>query len=139
LRDSIWCFYQKCHELPKICDFKVILLLWYGTNYQALVHELGRDQPKTMKEPLNITTGHASGEEEVGAIFSQSSGKAAPNGGRGAPPKATDKGTKRGARSDRRGLKQWPKWVVVPTSYDEGDNDKDVGDSDEELVAATER
>jgi hypothetical protein len=28
---------------------------------------------------------------------------------------------------------------VVTTSYDEGDNDKDVGDSDEELIAAAER
>jgi hypothetical protein len=33
------------------------------------VHELGRDQPKTMKELLNISTRHASGEEEVRAIF----------------------------------------------------------------------
>jgi hypothetical protein len=28
---------------------------------------------------------------------------------------------------------------VVTTSCDEGDNDKDVGDSDEELIAAAER
>jgi hypothetical protein len=28
---------------------------------------------------------------------------------------------------------------MVTTSCDEGDNDKDVGDSDEELIAATER
>jgi hypothetical protein len=33
------------------------------------VHELGRDQLKTMKELLNIATKHASGEEEVGAVF----------------------------------------------------------------------
>jgi hypothetical protein len=29
------------------------------------VHELGRDQPKTMKELLNLTTRQASGEEAV--------------------------------------------------------------------------
>jgi hypothetical protein len=56
------------------------------------VHELGRYQPKTTKELLDITTGHASSEEAVGAIFVQSSGKAAPSGGQRAPPKTTDKG-----------------------------------------------
>jgi hypothetical protein len=29
-------------------------------------------------------------------------------------------------------------YYTVTTSYDEGDNDKDVGDSDEELVPAAE-
>jgi hypothetical protein len=33
------------------------------------VHELGRDKPKTMKELLDITTRHTSGEEVVG-LFS---------------------------------------------------------------------
>jgi hypothetical protein len=33
------------------------------------VHELDRDQPKTMKEFLDITTRNASGEEVVDAIF----------------------------------------------------------------------
>jgi hypothetical protein len=37
-----------------------------------------------MKE-LDIATGHASGEEVVGAIFIQDSGKVARGGGRGAP------------------------------------------------------
>jgi hypothetical protein len=89
-----------------ICDASVISAFWSDTNCQTLVHELGHDQPKTTKELLNIATRHAFGEEAVRAIFIQSSGKAAPNGDWGAPPKATDKGTKRGAISDKRG----PKW-----------------------------
>jgi hypothetical protein len=38
-------------------------------NYRTLVHELERDQPKTMKELLNIATRHTFGEEVVGAVF----------------------------------------------------------------------
>jgi hypothetical protein len=91
-----------------------------------------------MKELLDITTRHVSTEEAIGAIFIQSCGKVTPSGGRGAPPKASNKGTKRRARSDNRGPKRWPQQVTVTTSCDEGDNDKDVGDSDEELIATTE-
>jgi hypothetical protein len=67
------------------------------------VHELSREQPKTMKERLDIATRHASGKEVVGAIFMHNSGKAAPTGGRGASTIATDKGTLRGIKSDKRG------------------------------------
>jgi hypothetical protein len=66
------------------------------------MHELSCDQPKTTKELLDIATRHASGEEAIRAVFVQSSGKATPNSSWGAPPKATDKGIKRGARSDKR-------------------------------------
>jgi hypothetical protein len=68
----------------------------------------------------------------------QSSGKAASGGDRGAPTKAADKGAKRGARCNKREPKRRPQQVVVATNCDEGDNDKDVGDSDEELVATAE-
>jgi hypothetical protein len=71
-----------------------------------LVHELDRDQPKTMKELLDIAIRHTSAEEVVGAIFIQSSGKVASGDSRAAPTKATDKGAKRGARSDKSGPKQ---------------------------------
>jgi hypothetical protein len=103
------------------------------------VHELSRDQPKTTKDLLDIATRHTSGEEVVGAIFVQSSGKAAPGSGWGGGTKAADKCKKSGARSDKRGPKQWPQGVTVATSNDECDNDKDTGDSDEELIAAAER
>jgi hypothetical protein len=49
-------------------------------NYRTLVHELGQDQPKTMKELLNIATRHASDEEVVRATFVQGDEKAAPGG-----------------------------------------------------------
>jgi hypothetical protein len=97
LWDYIWRFSRKCHELPKICDAGIISVFWFNTNYRTLVHELGYDQPKTLKELLDIATRHASGEEVIRAIFMQSSGKAALGGGRGAPTKAADKGAKRGA------------------------------------------
>jgi hypothetical protein len=76
---------------------------WSGTTYQTLVHKCSREQPKTTKELLDITTRHASSEEAVGVVFIQSSGKAALNGGRGASNTATDKGTKRASRAITRG------------------------------------
>jgi hypothetical protein len=36
---------------------------------RTLVHEFGRKQPETIKELLEITTRHASGEEAIGATF----------------------------------------------------------------------
>jgi hypothetical protein len=69
LRDYISRFSQKCYELPKIYDTDVISAFWSDTNGRTLVHELGRDQPKTIKELLNIATRHASGDEAVGGIF----------------------------------------------------------------------
>jgi hypothetical protein len=59
---------------------------------RTLVHELGREQPKTTKELLNITTRHAFGEEVVGAAFVLDNAEAAANGGRAVPTKATSKG-----------------------------------------------
>jgi hypothetical protein len=123
----IWYFSRKCHELLKICDADVISAFWSVTNYGTLVHELCHDQPKTMKELLDITTRHASGKEAARAVFIQNSGKVAPG-----------KGVKRGTKSNKRGPKRRPQWVMITTSYDKGDNDKDVGDSDEELIAAAE-
>jgi hypothetical protein len=71
--------------------------------------------------------------EVVGVIFIQRSKKATPSSGQGAPPKDITS-TQKGAQGVTRGGQ-----CVDPTSYYEGDNDKDVGDSDEELIAATER
>jgi hypothetical protein len=103
------------------------------------VHELGRDQPKTTKELLDITTRHALVEEVVRAIFVQGNGKAAPNGGRGVSLKAAGMGTKRSTKGNRRGPKHRSQRVTVAMSGDEGDNNKEVDDSDEELIAAAER
>jgi hypothetical protein len=76
------------------------------------VHELGHDQPKTMKELHDITTRHATSEEAVGAIFVQGDEKAAPSCSRGVPLKAAGKGTKRSAKGNNSGAK-----VVTPMSH----------------------
>jgi hypothetical protein len=46
-----------------------------------MVPELGREQPKTIKELCDITTRHASSEEAVGAAFVLGNVGAAANGG----------------------------------------------------------
>jgi hypothetical protein len=48
---------------------------------RTLLHELGREQPKTTKKLLNIATSHASGEEAVGPSFILGNTGAAANGG----------------------------------------------------------
>jgi hypothetical protein len=62
LWDYIWCFSQKCHELPEICDAEIISVFLSGMIYQTLVHELSCDQSKTTKDLLDIATRHAFGE-----------------------------------------------------------------------------
>jgi hypothetical protein len=52
--------------LLKVSDTDIILAFWSSTSYWTLVHELSHDQPKTMKELLDIATRHTSGEEAVG-------------------------------------------------------------------------
>jgi hypothetical protein len=77
------------------------LAFWSDMNCQILVNELGHDQPKMMKELLDITTRHASSEEVVRAIFVHGDGKVAHDNSRGAPLKAVVKGTKRSAKGDK--------------------------------------
>jgi hypothetical protein len=60
-------------------------------------------------------------------------------GGGGVPTIAANKGTKRGIRSNKRGPKWQPQQVVVTTICDEGNNDKNAGDSDEEVITTAER
>jgi hypothetical protein len=102
------------------------------------VHELGRDQPKTTKELLDITTRHASGEEAVRAVFIQGDGKAVHGGSWWALPKAVGKGVRRSAKGNKRGPKRCPQQVTITTSYNDGDNDKEVDDSNEEHVTTVE-
>jgi hypothetical protein len=68
------------------------------------VHELSRDQSKTMKELINITTRHASSEEAVRAIFIQNSEIAAPDGGQGAP-QDNRQGSEEGHQKRQKGAK----------------------------------
>jgi hypothetical protein len=108
------------------------------TNCRTLLHKLDCDQPKTTKELLDITTRHTYGEEAVRAIFVQNDRKATPNSGRGAPLKVAGKGAKRSVKGNKRGAKWRPQRVTVTTSCDEGGNEE-ANDSNEELVATTER
>jgi hypothetical protein len=93
---------------------------------------------KTLTELLDIATRHTPGEEAVGTIFAQGSGKVGPSGRRGALPKAVSKGAKRSATDGMRGPKWLPQRVMVTTSCDDDDNDKEVNDSYEEHVAVVE-
>jgi hypothetical protein len=71
----------------------------------TLVQELGREQPKTTKELLNITTRHASNEEAVGAAFVLGNTGKTADGGWDAPTKATIKSTRKDAKGDKKGQK----------------------------------
>jgi hypothetical protein len=68
-------FSKQCNELPSAIDSEVILVFTFGTNCETLVHKLGRRQPKTVKQLLDLATNHASGEEAVAAILNSSSAK----------------------------------------------------------------
>jgi hypothetical protein len=84
-------------------------VFWSSTTCRTLVHELGCEELKITKELLNIATRHASGEEAVGAIFVQGGNKAVPSGDRGTSATATNKGMKRGIKSDKRAKTAAPK------------------------------
>ncbi|XP_066373176.1 uncharacterized protein [Miscanthus floridulus] len=111
LREYIRRFSRQCNELPDIADTDVIGAFLSGTTCESLVHKLGRKGPRTTKELLDIATGHASGEEAVGAIFDRSKGKAKRNddAGEGAsnrPRKKKNKQWREGslvAAADRKG------------------------------------
>ena len=62
--------------MPNVADVDVIRAFLSRTTYESLVHKLGRKGPQTTKELLDIATSHASGEEEVRAIFDRPKGKA---------------------------------------------------------------
>jgi hypothetical protein len=72
-----------------VADADVISAFWDGTMCRTLVHELGREQPKTTKELIDIATRHTSSEEAVGAAFVLGNTKAV-------AVKGTRKGGKKG-------------------------------------------
>jgi hypothetical protein len=63
----------------------------------TLVHELSHDQPNTTKELPDTVTRHATGEEAVGAAFVL------------VPSKATNRGTKKGAKDGKNGQMRHPR------------------------------
>jgi hypothetical protein len=70
LRDYVWHFSGKCHELPSLADADIISAFWDGMTCHTLMHELSREPPRTTKELLDIATRQASGEEAVGKLSS---------------------------------------------------------------------
>jgi hypothetical protein len=63
-------FSKQCTELPNITDSNVIVAFIAGTTCKELVHKLRHKIPTSTSQLLDITTNFASGEEAVGAIFS---------------------------------------------------------------------
>jgi hypothetical protein len=98
------------------------------------VHELGRDQSDTTKELRDITTRHASGEEAAMTVFVLGDRKMVPSNSWATPSKATSKGTMKGAKGDKKGQNQRPRWVAVTTSGNNGN--KEANGSDEEYVTS---
>lgn len=134
LRDYIRRFSNKCHQLPKVGDAEVISAFLSGTSCRDLVHELGRDQPTTTEQLLDIATRYASGEEAVGAVFPPTSGKASSGTGQATP--STPPG-KKGGRGGKKGQKRRPRQVAATSRRDD---DYGAGGSDDpEHVAAADR
>jgi hypothetical protein len=99
-----------------VADADVISTFWDGTTCHILVHELGREQPKTTKQLLNIATRHASGEEVVEAAFVLGNARTASNGGRAASTKATVKSARKGAKGGKKGQKHRPCCIAIMAS-----------------------
>jgi hypothetical protein len=88
-----------------VADADVILTFWNGTTYYSLVHELGREQPKTTKELLDITTRHSLGEEAVEATCMMISAGTATSGGWATPTSTAVRSTKKAAKGRKKGQK----------------------------------
>jgi hypothetical protein len=69
LHEYIHRFSRQCNELPDVTDTDVIRASLSGTTCESLVHKLGRKRLRTTKEPFDITTSCALGEEVVRVIF----------------------------------------------------------------------
>ena len=63
-------FSKRCNSLPNIVDTDVISAFLSGTICESLIHKLGCLKPRTTLDLLDVATNHASGEEAVGAVFS---------------------------------------------------------------------
>ena len=97
LRDYVKRFSRKCHALPNLAAAEVISAFIAGTNNEALVHDLGRNSPRTVKELLDVATSHASGQDAVDALLHRVKGKTKRNESSGAGPSAPhDKKQKQG-------------------------------------------
>jgi hypothetical protein len=69
LQDYIRRFSRQCNSLLEVINADVVIAFLTGTTCKSLVHKLGCRKPRTTHELLYIATNHASGEETVGAVF----------------------------------------------------------------------
>jgi hypothetical protein len=69
LWDYICRFSKQCNSLPDIINADIVSMFISGTTCKSLVHKLGFWKPRTTCELLDIAMNHASGEEAVGAVF----------------------------------------------------------------------
>jgi hypothetical protein len=69
LQDYIRRFSKQCNSLPNVVDTNVVSAFLSRTTCKSLVHKHSCRKPRTTCKLLDITTNHASGEEAVGAIF----------------------------------------------------------------------
>ena len=65
LQEYIQHFSKECNELPNITDADVINAFICGMTCKALIHALGRETPRMTREPLDVATRYATGEEVV--------------------------------------------------------------------------
>ena len=61
--------------MPSVDDSEIVQAFVFGTSYQDMVRELGRNVPTSAAALLDIATNFASGEEAVRAIFPDSEAK----------------------------------------------------------------
>jgi hypothetical protein len=72
LQDYSRWFAKQCNSLPDEASVSAFL---FGTTCKSLVHKLGCRKPRTTRELLDIATNHTSGEEAVGAVFTNGRAK----------------------------------------------------------------
>jgi hypothetical protein len=75
LQDYIHLLSKQCNFLPDVIDADIVSAFLSRTTCKSLVHKLGCWKLRTTRELLDIATNHASGEEVVGAVFTDGRAK----------------------------------------------------------------
>ena len=75
LRNYVKRFSWQRNTLPNFADAEVISAFIAGTHNEGLIHELGRNSPRSVKELLDVAANHASGEDAVDALLHRTKGK----------------------------------------------------------------
>jgi hypothetical protein len=77
--ESLWGyirrFSKQCNSLPDVVDADVVSAFLSRTFCKSLIHKLSCQKLRTARELLDIATNYASGEEAVGAVFTDDRAK----------------------------------------------------------------